>query len=438
MKISISGHALPAGTLLAILLALPQAFAAPVPAPAAPVDRVIRWSALADNYGDGLVNWRTLAIMHQAMHDAANAVSPRFARWSEPAPQEPAAAGALPEAAMDAAAGQVLLELHPERRSDTEKAIKLALDLDEPGPARDASGVLGRAIGAAAVARRAHDGRDDIRQFAVGTGAGVWRTTPEEFGGSGTSSTVPFLFPARGSLSSIPPPDLDSDRYRRDLAEVREIGASVSTSRTKTQADAAVYWATQNSQRGFLHLALWLLDQHPLPGGPIEHARVLSQLTAALADSAIITWHYKEQFARWRPVTAIRTGSPGVEVDPQWLPFIETPPFPEYPSGHAADCFTASKVLQATFPDLRDITYVTQRGRVSTLQAIIAGPGQHMQPGAPRTGPERDFPSLAAAAEECADSRIWAGAHFRFANEESDRLAAAIAERALAAVRRLN
>jgi hypothetical protein len=52
----------------------------------------------------------------------------------------------------------------------------------------------------------------------------------------------------------------------------------------------------------------------------------------------------------------------------------------------------------------------------------------------PMEQPRRHFPSFGAAAEECADSRVWAGAHFRFANDEGLRIGRAIAARALEAV----
>jgi hypothetical protein len=46
----------------------------------------------------------------------------------------------------------------------------------------------------------------------------------------------------------------------------------------------------------------------------------------------------------------------------------------------------------------------------------------------------RSFPSFAALASECAESRVWAGAHFRAANEEGQRLGDRIARRALASM----
>lgn len=220
---------------------------APAQPAAAAADGVVRWSLLTDAYGDGLANWRALAILHQAMHDAANAAAPTYARWFGPEPDEPPATGALPHAAIAAAAGRVLLLLHPERKADTEQAIARSLASDEAGAARDAGILLGDAIGAAAVARRAADGHDDIRPFVDTDRPGGWQSTPQRFGGSNISRTTPFLFSSRESFPATPPPAIDSDAYRRDLDEVRRLGAAGSKERTETQTEAAIYWASQSA-----------------------------------------------------------------------------------------------------------------------------------------------------------------------------------------------
>jgi hypothetical protein len=416
--------------LLALCLLAP-------PAPAVAADGVTEWAELADVYGDGLANWRTLAIMHQAIHDALNAVLPTYQRWAPPADDEPSADGALPGAATAGAAAQVLRMLHPSRQDDTERLLQRALDRYVAGPALNAGVSLGESIGRAAVERRDNDGRSDIRPFASSTEPGRWAKTPQEFGGSNTTSTLPFLSSASEASRAPPPPALDGDVYRRGLDEVRRVGGAQSSERTDAQTQAAIFWAYQSSQRGYLHLAMHLLEERPQPGGPLDHARIMSQVTAALADSAILTWREKERFASWRPVTAIRTGSPGVTPDPDWLPFLETPPFPEYPSGHAADCYTGSAVLQRTFEDVGSVTYVAQASGESALDSLPVGMGQHGQLGYMVGRFERRLPSLDATAEECAESRIWAGAHFRPGLDEARRLGQLIATRAAAALPRI-
>src|SRR6202022_1727412 len=90
-------------------------------------DAVTEWTFLADDYGRGNANWRTLAIMHMAMHDALNAAHPVYARWAPALPDEPPADGAVPEVAMAAAADHVLLKLHPDRTAETNQVYQTAI-----------------------------------------------------------------------------------------------------------------------------------------------------------------------------------------------------------------------------------------------------------------------------------------------------------------------
>ncbi len=402
------------------------------PAPAA--DGVTEWSLLADSVANGSANWHTMAIMHQAMHDARNAAQPAYARWFLPAAGEPPGAGAAPDAAMAAAARRVLAAEHPASLAAIEQTYQAALARVPDGPARQAGAMLGDAVGAAALARRRDDGFHSVRPFPTGKVPGRWRPTPPEFFNSNTTDTAPFLFGSDAELDPQPPPAAGTPRFQEVVAEVQRIGSLESSARTPQQSEAAMYWAYQSSQRGYIHLAAALLEAHPRPGGLAAHARVMSQLATAMADSAVLVWDVKERFDYWRPVTVIREGASGVAQDRDWLPLVETPAHPEYPSGHASDCFTGSDVLRAVFPDLRGpVAYVAQAGRPPE-GPDAGGMGQHMQYADSGLPARREFAGLAAMARDCSDSRIWAGAHFRSANEESERVARLISARALAAV----
>ena len=418
----------------AVRIAAVAALLAAAARPSAAADPVTEWSLLADRTANGLANWHTLAIMHQAMHDARNAAVPAYVRWFPPVADEPAGAGADPDAAMAAAARRVMMTQHPAALAAIEQTYQAALDRTPSGQARQAGVALGDAVGATALARRRDDGFHSVRPFPAEASPGRWRPTPPEFRGSYTTDTRPFLFDGDTGLDPRAPPGIGTPRFQEVVAEVQRLGGLDSTGRTQEQSDAALYWAYQSSQRGFLHLAVALLDAHPRPGGMAAHARIMSQLAAALADSAVLIWDEKERFGFWRPVTVIREGAPGVVQDRDWLPLVETPAHPEHPSGHASDCFTGTDVLRGAFPDLQGpVAYVAQVGRPPE------GPdansmGQHLQYADSGLPARREFASLAEMARECSDSRIWAGAHFRTANEESERLAARISERALAAV----
>ena len=105
------------------------------------------------------------------------------------------------------------------------------------------------------------------------------------------------------------------------------------------------------------------------------HASLLfSALNTAQADAFIACWDAKYSYWTLRPVTAIRR-----RIDPMWLSYTVTPPFPAYVSGHSTTSAAASTVLAALFPD--------------------------------RAG------KLGAMAEEAAVSRLYGGIHFRSDND---------------------
>ncbi|HSY24211.1 MAG TPA: vanadium-dependent haloperoxidase [Polyangiaceae bacterium] len=400
-------------------------------------DAVTEWTLIADFYGGGASNWRTLAIMHMAMHDALNAAHPVYARWLPASADEPSPEGADPEVAMAAAAEAVLERLHPQHAADTADAFATVLARYPDGPGKTAGVRLGQAIGRAAATRRADDGFYQVRYFPGDEAVGRWRPTPPDFGTSPTNAIRPFLFSSVEEVPSEPPLILGSPAYVEQREQTRAVGSRASTTRTPEETNDAYFWAYQSSQRGFMELAARLLAARRPADGPYGEARILAQLAAALADSAILTWNEKAKFNFWRPVTAIRAE----DGDPAWEPLIATPPFPEYPSGHATDCFVGAEVLQASLPGLSGPITYRSSAYFETLHGAKAPPpetfgmGQHAQPvDDPPGGRSIQFPTLGAAADNCADSRIWAGAHFMAAKVESQRLANVIVQHALAAV----
>ncbi len=401
-------------------------------------DTVTQWTWIGDYYGKGAANWRTLAIMQMAMHDALNAVHPVYDRWWPAAPGEPAPEGANPEVAMVAAAAEVLVLLHPEREGETLNAFASVMARYADDASKAAGKRLGWAIGRAAVAARAHDGFDELHFFKGDDARGRWRPTPRFFATSRTNDIRPFLFAAVSDVPTLPPPVLGTPQYLQEVAETQRIGGLHGAQRTPEETTDAFFWAYQTSQRGFVNLAMRLLATHRSAGGIYAEAHIMAELTVALADSAILTWNAKAKYSFWRPITAIRADT----ADTRWAPLIETPPFPEYPSGHATDCYVGAGVLEAAFPNLAGPIVYLSSAHMEPLSGSTIPPtpdgygmGQHAQWGESEGagGNELRFPSLAAAATNCAGSRIWAGAHFAAAEVESRRLATIIVRRALSA-----
>jgi membrane-associated phospholipid phosphatase len=87
-------------------------------------------------------------------------------------------------------------------------------------------------------------------------------------------------------------------------------------------------------------------------------------------------------------------------VDEQWTPLLQTPPFPEYPSGHSVISTSAAEVLTSIFG-----------ANFAFADSVEVPFGL----------PVRSFPSFEAAANEAAISRLYGGIHYRQAIEEGQK-----------------
>jgi len=107
----------------------------------------------------------------------------------------------------------------------------------------------------------------------------------------------------------------------------------------------------------------------------------------ALFDAFISCWDEKYRSNYIRPETAINQ-----YVDPDWRPYLQTPPFPEYSSGHAVISAAAAETIAYYLKD--SIPY---RDTSETEFGIAP----------------RDFVSVRQAAKEAAQSRVYGGIHFQ-------------------------
>jgi membrane-associated phospholipid phosphatase len=106
----------------------------------------------------------------------------------------------------------------------------------------------------------------------------------------------------------------------------------------------------------------------------------------ALFDAFIACWESKFKTNYVRPETVITK-----HLNPDWRPYLQTPPFPEYTSGHAVISAATAEVLTAAFGD-----NVPFRDTSSTAFGI----------------PERSFKSFRQAAMEAGQSRVYGGIHY--------------------------
>jgi len=111
----------------------------------------------------------------------------------------------------------------------------------------------------------------------------------------------------------------------------------------------------------------------------------------SLHDAFVCCWDEKFRTNRIRPETVINR-----YIDEKWQPILQTPPFPEYPSGHSVVSTAAAEVLTHFLGD--DFTFT------DTVETYIGLPA-------------RRFNSFYQAAAEARISRLYGGIHFRDAIE---------------------
>jgi hypothetical protein len=141
----------------------------------------------------------------------------------------------------------------------------------------------------------------------------------------------------------------------------------------------------------------------------IESAEAYMRTAIALADGFISCWDEKFRSNLVRPETVINA-----YLDEAWTPLLQTPPFPEYPSGHSVISNAAAEVLTDQFGDNFAFTDTTE---------------------VPYGLPVRSFTSFKAAAAEAAISRLYGGIHYRMAIEEGSTQGQRVGEHVVRRVR---
>jgi hypothetical protein len=242
-----------------------------------------------------------------------------------------------------------------------------------------------------------HEGylRNFPASYVPPVGPGLWVPTPPGF--------LPALQPFWGrnrcfalvASADCPPgphPPYSEDPASRFHAEALEVYETVNAL-TPEQDTIARFWsddsgATATPPGHSLSIATQVLRRE---GASLAAAaETYAKVGIAVCDAFVACWHQKFVYNLLRPVTYLR------RLDPDWLPVLVTPPFPEYPSGHSVQSGAACQVLSDLFGD--GYAFVDH-----THDARGFAP--------------RGFGSFFEAAEEAAISRLYGGIHFRAAIE---------------------
>jgi len=339
---------------------------------------------------------RVMAIVHTAVHGAVSQVPP-----------------AAQEAAVAAASRATLMALLPTQQAAIEAAYKAAVATMADTPARSTGIGAGERAAAQVLAARAKEGPvfaapDATRPHVGMPGAYVPTAQPAA---TAWPQRTPWVMTSASQFRPAAPPALTSDTWARDLEEIKAFGGRASTRRTAEQTEIARFW--DYSMPPVYHGVVRSVAL--TPGRDIAaNARLFATVAQAMDDALIAVFDAKYHYNFWRPVTAIRNadidGNEATAREPAWLPLIDVPMHPEYPSGHSILAGAVGAVLKAE---------------------VGSAPVKLSTTSPTAKGVTRQWTSIDDFVREVAMARVYGGLHYRFTNEVSIGMGRAIGELAV-------
>lgn len=251
-------------------------------------------------------------------------------------------------------------------------------------------------------------------KFSVNTeDASRWQPTPPAYMDGiepHWNKIRPFVIDSASQFKPVPPPtfsmEIDSDFYK-EVKEVYDISQKISAQGDQSEEiQIAQFWDCNpyvSVTRGHLMFATKKIT----PGGHwmgiakiaanknnaslMQTVHTYTKTSISLADGFISCWDEKYRSNLIRPETLINE-----HIDDSWQPVLQTPPFPEYTSGHSVISGAAATALTSIYGDNFAFDDDTE---------VAYGL------------PIRSFTSFNQAAEEAAISRMYGGIHYRAAVE---------------------
>jgi len=400
------------GLSLILVLATAGVSAANTTKPSGPPDTtVLDWNRYAvEALIPGAGQTPPVSLLHMAMvqgavYDAVNMIDRGYEPYLDDLPRAPRSASK--QAAVATAAHHVLVGLGiapvpplPQVVIDRLDGLYAdALAAIPESAAKTAGIAAGAAAAQAMLDERTDDGRYGPFRFEVGTEAGEWRPTSDVNDPFAWVAEVdPFLMKRTSQFRTDGPRDLESRGYAREYQEVKDYGGNGTTTptlRTPEQTAVASFF-TANPVEMYNRAFRTIAQDRGL--SLVKQARLFAMLNLAGADAAIGCWDDKAHWSFWRPLTAIQQGDDDgnrrTTGDPDWLPLVANPPYPDHPSGY--NCVTGAFMHTAANFFGRD--------RVTFSLVKIT-------PGSPDV--TREYGRFTDVIEDTIDARVWLGIHFR-------------------------
>ena len=267
--------------------------------------------------------------------------------------------------------------------------------------------------------------RTGLGKYSVLKEPGRWIPTPPAYMDAvepNWGTLRPFTMDTSNQFRPEPPLPFDSTKgspFYRQMIEVRDVGKHL----TDEQRAIAAFWdcnpfvmhvqghtmfATKKMSPGGHWMGIVRLASHKANADLMHTSEAYALTSIALADGFLSVWAEKFRSNVIRPETMINR-----YVDESWAPLLQTPPFPEYTSGHSGISTAAATVLTKlygasfAFADSSETEYGL---------------------------PVRSYASFDAAASEAAISRLYGGIHYRRAIEQGQIQGKKVGEHVLAKV----
>ncbi len=246
-------------------------------------------------------------------------------------------------------------------------------------------------------------------KYTVTSESGRWIPTPPAYMDAVEPNWAkhrPFALDSASQFRPKPPHRFDMTVGSPFYLQAKEVHEAV-TNATAEQRAIAAFWdcnpyvmnvrghamfATKKITPGGHWMGITGIATEKAGYDLLQSAAIYARTAIALADGFISSWDEKYRSNVIRPETVINA-----HLDEGWLPLLQTPPFPEYTSGHSVISNAAAAVLtdqfgsSFAFKDTTEVAYGL---------------------------PARSFTSFDQAAAEAAISRLYAGIHYRMAVEE--------------------
>ena len=222
-------------------------------------------------------------------------------------------------------------------------------------------------------------------------GPGLWAPTPPAFAaafGPYWGNNRLFVSGSLVGTAPLAPPAYSTDPSSDYYKMVKEV-YDISNKLTNDQIVLALFYRDFPGfgDGHYQSILKQVLEQEK---SKLDFAAVAYAKTGiACIDAGIGCWKTKFRYNQERPVRYIRE----VLGHPSWSPLFDTPPFPDFPSGHSTIAGSFAEILKGFFGNgyrFTDHTY-DYLGM-----------------------PSRSYTSLDQLAKEVSDSRVYAGIHYRY------------------------